>query len=69
MPHSIRRWTGFNPSRTSGSERAVIVEKRVDEVPLGQRGIERGFDNGRNVGIGHARSLPSAPRVCQTLPN
>jgi hypothetical protein len=26
IAHSMRRWTGFSPSRTSGSERAVIVD-------------------------------------------
>ena len=26
IPHRMRRWTGFSPSRTSGSERAVIVD-------------------------------------------
>ena len=32
--------------------------QRIDEVALGQRGVERGFDYGRNSRIGHGR-LPS----------
>ena len=40
--------------------------KRVDEIALGKRGIERGFDNGRNVGIGHE---PVATKRAAPLPD
>ena len=61
MACRMRRWTGFSPSRASGSARCMMVDKRIGEVALFQRRLQIDVarprpPDGGSTGFAHASS-------------